>query len=296
MNIRKAERKLSKIKMALQGPSGCGKTYSSLLIAYGLIGDFSKICVLDTESGSADLYAHLGGYSVIQISKPYTPENYLEALELAEKEGFTCIIIDSLSHCWQYLIEYHASLSGNSFTNWSKITPRLNGLINAILSSPAHIISTLRVKQEYVLQDKGSGKLVPEKVGLKSIQREGVDYEFTLVFDLDIHHYATCSKDRTGIFTDHDPFIIGVNTGKQLDEWCSVGVPVETVRSLIQEATDIQQLTEVYKKYQGYFNLLEDDFHLQKAKIMSTLLNNSKNIQNGTITKPTVATNGRTTV
>lgn len=291
MNIRKAERKHSKIKMALQGPSGCGKTYSSLLLAYGLVGDFDKVCIIDSEAGSADLYAHLGGYAIIQISKPYTPESYISALELAEKEGFQCIIIDSLSHCWQYLIEHHAGMVGNSFTNWAKITPRHNQLINAILTSPTHIIATLRVKQDYVLQDKGTGKLVPEKVGLKSIQRDGVDYEFTLVFDLDIHHYASCSKDRTGIFMDKEPFIVSENTGKQIAAWCATGVPVETVKSMIQEATDIQQLTEIYKNYQGYFNVLEEDFLLQKAKIMSTLLNNSKNIQNGTIAQPPTTTN-----
>lgn len=286
MNIRKAERKHSKIKMALQGPSGSGKTYSSLLLGFGLVGDYSKICIIDSEAGSADLYAHLGEFAIIQISKPYTPESYISALELAEKEGFKCIIIDSLSHCWQYLIDYHAGMVGNSFTNWAKITPRHNQLINNILSSPIHIIATLRVKQEYVLQDKGTGKLVPEKVGLKSIQRDGVDYEFTLVFDLDIHHFASCSKDRTGIFMDKELFIISENTGKQIADWCTMGVSVETVKSLIQQAPDLQQLTEIYKNYPGYFSVLEEDFLLQKAKIMSTVLNNSKNIQNGTNAHP----------
>ena len=59
MELKKAQRKQAKIKLALQGPSGSGKTMSSLLLASG-IADWSKIAVIDTENHSADLYAHLG--------------------------------------------------------------------------------------------------------------------------------------------------------------------------------------------------------------------------------------------
>jgi Rad3-related DNA helicase len=99
MQIRKAERKLAKIRLALQGPAGSGKTYSAILLASGLIGGLSKVCIIDTENQSADLYAHLGDYLVLPLPKPHTPERYIEAIELAEKEGMQCIIIDSISHC-----------------------------------------------------------------------------------------------------------------------------------------------------------------------------------------------------
>ena len=197
MEIRKSERTKAKIKLALQGSAGSGKTYSSLLLAKGLTnGDFTKVAIIDTENMSADLYAHLGNYNVVSVESPYSPERYIEAIELCEKAGMEVIILDSISHCWDYLLEVHSNMPGNSFANWGKITPRQNQFINKILGSDCHVISTMRVKQDYVLNQK-NGKMVPEKVGLKAVQRNNLDFEFTIVFDIDIRHAAKATKDRT---------------------------------------------------------------------------------------------------
>ena len=225
MEILKAARKRAKIKMALQGPSGSGKTMSSLLISYGLCGDWSKIAVIDTENHSAELYSHLGEYNVINIAAPYSPEKYQEAIKLCEKSGMAVIIIDSISHEWEGsggILDLHSSMAGNSFTNWSKLTPRHNAFVQSILQSSCHVIGNIRSKQEYVLQEK-SGKFIPEKVGLKGVTREGMDYEFTIVLEIDIKHNATSSKDRTEIFTNKPEFKISVDTGKLILQWCNSG-------------------------------------------------------------------------
>ena len=135
MELRKSERKQAKIKMALQGPAGSGKSLSSLYISKGLTNnDLSKVAVIDSEAGSSDLYASsVGGYNVIILEPPYTPEKYIEAIDICIEAGMQCIIVDSLSHTWEELLDFHSKLPGNSFTNWSKITPRLNALINKIL-------------------------------------------------------------------------------------------------------------------------------------------------------------------
>ena len=132
MNLRTSERKQAKIKMALQAPSGAGKTYSALLIAFGITNDWNKVAVIDTENGSADLYAHLGSYNVISMKPPYAPESYIEAIEICEKAGIEVIIIDSISHCWDYLLDFHSSLTGNSFTNWAKVMPRQKAFVDKI--------------------------------------------------------------------------------------------------------------------------------------------------------------------
>lgn len=231
MQLRKSERKNAKIKMALQAPSGAGKTMSALLLAKGLNdGDFSKIAIIDTENGSADLYAHLGNYNVLSLEPPYSPENYIKAIDLCVEAGMEVIIIDSISHCWDFLLEYHSSLPGNSFTNWNKVTPRQKAFIDKILQSNAHFIATMRVKQDYVLSNK-NGKMVPEKVGLKAVQRDSVDYEFTIVFDVDVKHYARVSKDRTGLFTDKPEFIITQGVGRMIKEWCNSGSKEVTQRN-----------------------------------------------------------------
>ena len=280
MKIRKAERRQAKIKLVIQGPSGSGKTYSSIQLANGLVGDLSKVCIVDTEHYSADLYAHLGEFQVISLKAPYTPEKYIQAIEIAEAAGMDLVIIDSLSHCWEYLLENHSGLSGNTFANWSKVTPRHNSIVQKILTSPGHIIATLPVKQDYVLADK-NGKMVPEKVGLKFIQGDGLDYEFTVAFNLDMNHNATCTKDRTGLFIPTSPFVIESNTGEKLLDWCLKGVTVDAVKTKIKKAKSIQELTELYKQYRAYFPMLEKDFVGRKASI--TELVTSKIQANGII-------------
>ena len=232
MDLRQASKKQAKIKLALAGCSGSGKTYSSLLLAYGITNDYSKIAIIDSESGSADLYAHLGNYNVLTLKAPYTPERYIQAIETCEQSGMEVIIIDSISHCWEYILEFHSSMQGNSFTNWNKITPRQTAFIQKILTSNCHIIATMRTKQDYVLNDK-NGKLVPEKVGLKTIMRDGIDYEFTIMLDIDIRHYAKASKDRTRLFMDQPEFIITPETGRTILNWCNEETNAENMNLFI---------------------------------------------------------------
>ncbi len=292
MQLRQSERKKAKIKMALQGSAGSGKTYSSLLLAKGLTnGDLSKVAIIDTENGSADLYAHLGNYNVLTLQNPYTPENYIKAIEICEKAGMEVIILDSLSHCWDELLDFHSKLAGNSFTNWSKVTPRLNALIQKILQTNAHIIATMRTKQDYVLNQK-DGKFIPEKVGLKAVQRDGVDYEFTLVFDVDIKHFATSSKDRTGLFMGKPEFTISEKTGKEILDWCNSGNVVEEpklsqeeVHLQIQECKSVQELIDLYRDYPQFQGILKPEFEVKKNQLIQ--VSNPQNFtQNGTEQHP----------
>jgi hypothetical protein len=288
MKIRKSERKNAKIKLALQGSAGSGKTYSSLLLAKGLLnGNFSKIAIIDTEHGSADLYAHLGDYNVISMDSPHSPERYIEAITLCENAGMEVIIIDSISHCWDYLLDIHTNMPGNSFTNWGKITPRQNSFINKILQSNAHIISTMRVKQDYVLSQK-NGKMVPEKVGLKAIQRNDLDYEFTIVFDIDNIHNAKASKDRTGLFIDKPEFIINTSTGRKISEWCEQGVGTgkEKVLKEIGVCETIEGLRHIYSKYPEIQDTIKPLILQRKQElesIQSQILPNTQIIQQSKI-------------
>ena len=269
MNLEKAQRKRAKIKIGLQGPSGSGKTFSALLVAFGLCGDWNKIAVIDSENHSAELYSHLGGFYVLPLSAPFTPEKYMEALDVCEHAGMEVIIIDSTTHCWENLLAYHSSLQGNSFTNWGKVTPRQDEFVQHILQSPVHIIATIRTKQDYVLSER-NGKMVPEKVGLKAVQRDGLDYEFTLVFDINMKNNAVASKDRTRLFFGEPEQRLSIETGKTINAWCNSGaeISVTNISTRINECKSIQELLETYKQFPQFKDVLQSDYESKKRKLL----------------------------
>lgn len=224
--FRKAERRKAKLRLGLVGPAGSGKTYGALLIAMGLGG---KIALIDTENGSGDLYAHLGDYDVCTLDAPYTVQKYLTAIEEAEQAGYSVLIIDSLSHAWAGeggLLDQQGKIAdsgrGNSYTAWRQVTPWHNKLVEAMLTSKCHIIATMRAKTEYVQEKNDKGKTEIRKVGMAPVQRDGMDYEFGVVFDLDVNHNATVSKDRTTLF-DGQIFRPSRKTGEALRDWLESG-------------------------------------------------------------------------
>ncbi|WP_243367356.1 ATP-binding protein [Fundidesulfovibrio soli] len=230
--FKKATRESAKLRLALTGPAGSGKTYSSLQIAKGLGG---RIAMIDTERGSGALYANIVDYDVLRIDPPFEPKKFLEGIKAAEDAGYDVLIIDSLSHAWAGdggILTIHdrtAKAVRNSFDAWREVTPVHNQLVDAILASTCHVIVTMRTKTGYEVTTE-SGKTKVSKVGLAPIQRDGLEYEFTVVMDLSIEgHVATASKDRTGLF-DSSRLTPTPETGKKVLEWLEgSGISTETV-------------------------------------------------------------------
>lgn len=228
MQLQKATRKKVKLRLGLSAVSGGGKTMSALKLAYGIVGDWNKIAVIDTENNSASLYSHLGEFNTIELSAPYTPERYIEAIKACEDAKMEAIIIDSITHEWDGkggCLEIMDKLGGK-YQDWAKVTPRHQAFIDAILQSKCHVITTVRRKQDYEMTKGGDGKLKVEKAGLKEVTREGFEYELTVNFNIDTNHLCSASKDRTGLFMDKPSFIITEQTGQQIKEWCESGLDV----------------------------------------------------------------------
>lgn len=254
MELKKATRKQVKLRLNISAPSGAGKTMSALLMAKGLVGDWAKIAVIDTENGSASLYSHLGDFNVIDLKAPFQPEKYVQALDACINAGIECIIIDSSSHEWNCLLEENETLAisnyrGNTWSAWSKTTPRHDKFVNSVLHCPAHVITCTRSKMETVM---GEGKKV-HKVGMKDIQRDGWEYELTVSLNIEREsHLATPSKDRTNLFEGKQPFLITEETGKQIKQWCESGIVEvkqtwEQAELILSDVSSIEELTECYK-------------------------------------------------
>tara|TARA_R110001606_G_scaffold398956_1_gene579694 strand:+ start:815 stop:1705 length:891 start_codon:yes stop_codon:yes gene_type:complete len=254
MKLQTAQRHQVKLRLGLSGASGFGKSYSALLLAYGITNDWSKIAIIDTENNSASLYSHLGDFSVLSLYEPYSPERYIEAIKTCENASMEVIIIDSITHEWQGkggCLQIHEQLGGR-FQDWSKVSPRHQAFIDAILQSKGHIITTVRSKIDYSLDSDQNGKTKVVKHGTKEITREGYEYELTVNFELiNDGHLAKASKDRTGLFSNKPEFIINQATGKKLIQWCNEGLSVEQAKTEIVRCTTIEGLRHLYQKYQG---------------------------------------------
>ena len=216
----KAQRTGSFIKLAITGPSGSGKTYSALRLARGL-SPTGKIAVIDTENSSSSLYASDFDFEVASVDAPFEISKLVNLTKYVLQGDYEVLIIDSASHFWDGVLEYKSSLDkrgGNSFANWNTANEHYKLMLRAILFSKIHVIVCMRSKMEYILQENDRGKQVPQKVGMAPIMRDGVEYEFTTVFDLDIHHQAQVSKDRTNLFGDRI-FQITEDTGSEIMQW-----------------------------------------------------------------------------
>lgn len=237
--FKKAQKKRVPLKIAIDGPSGSGKTMTSLLLAYGIHGPRAKIAVIDTENESSSLYSGtkidapgfgLISFDVAPMSPPFLTNKYIMAIKEATEAKYDVIIIDSGSHAWSGpggILERKdladMKPGSNKWTNWMPFTKEHNAMMSAVLHSPVDVIFTMRSKQDYVLEQRGE-KSAPKKVGMAPQQREGVEYEFSVAFSVDMNHILSASKDRTTLFKNK-LFELDAQTtiqiGKDLAAWRS---------------------------------------------------------------------------
>lgn len=214
-----------KVRLALCGPTGSGKTYSGLSAASGL-GD--RIAVIDTENRSASRYADKFNFEVVEL-EDFAPENYVRLLHEAENE-FDVLFIDSLSHAWmgkggvlEMVDKAGARAQGNNFAGWRTVTPKHNELVDALIRCKCHLIVTMRSKMEYVLEEDGRGKKVPRKVGMAPVQRDGLEYEFDIVGDMDLDNRLLVSKSRCSEIAGGVIEKPSKQLGERLRAWAETG-------------------------------------------------------------------------
>jgi hypothetical protein len=244
--FRPATRKQAKLRMAIDGPSGSGKTVTALRFAHSL---GQRIAVIDTEHGSASLYAGEVfddgtpfNFAVDELHS-FSPTEYTAAIEEAGRQGFDVIIVDSLSHAWEgkdgalELVDRNSSK--NKYTAWKDITPMHRRMVESILASPAHVICTMRSKTEYVLEDNEKGQKTPRKIGLAPIQRAGMEYEFTIYCSMDLSHIMSVTKSRCRAVDGLTVVKPGAGFIGPLIQWLESGAP-SVIPAPAMRATDDQ--------------------------------------------------------
>lgn len=229
---RKAEKRQVKLKLCIQGPSGSGKTKGALYLATNLWPE-AKILVVDSENESASLYADDFDFDTIPLDPPFESSRYEACIDYAVEHKYDVLIIDSVTHQWdgeggilRRKEEMDRRPNANSWANWAAFTPEHTHFIESIKQSPIHIIATLRSKQEYSADKNDKGKTKIAKMGMAPIQREGFDYEFTIVFDVQMDHKAEISKNRTGLFEGKIVDLSDKKVAEKLRTWLDSGKPI----------------------------------------------------------------------
>jgi hypothetical protein len=230
--FKKAVRENIWAKVLTIAPSGGGKSYGALRLAKGLTealekdtGVEERIAYIGTEGSRDKYYADEFDYDLLQLKAPFTPESFIDAIDEAIDSGYKVIVIDSITHEWTGkggILEIHSKMSGNSYTNWSKLTPRHEKFVDKILDSEAFIIATVRGKDKYVLEEQ-NGKQVPRKVGVGYQQRDDLEFLFTVALTIEQDtHLFTSVKDNTHFFENRND-ILTEKDGEIIYKWATGG-------------------------------------------------------------------------
>jgi AAA domain len=272
ISVRKAKREKLIAAIQIAGPSGAGKTLGGLLMAYGMMKElypdlseeklWDKIALVDTEHERSLVYEGLndhrtygvkiGEFLFVPLDKPYNVSRYNQAVKAAKDAGAEVVVIDSISHAWEAeggLLDLQQQKGGN-FQAWREINPVYGQFVDLAIgvTHRIHTISTARAKQEYAMEQSETGKLSVKKLGLKQVQRDSLEYEFQIVFNVDMDHVASTSKDNSGLFERPDK--ITPDHGRKLIQWLDKGIDVKgkEEEDRLNFLDMIEQATEHYGK------------------------------------------------
>jgi energy-coupling factor transporter ATP-binding protein EcfA2 len=256
LSFSRANKEQAKARIALTGPTGSGKTYTALIIGSGL-GE--QVAVIDTERGSASKYADEFTFDTLQLTS-FEPAALVDALAVAAHAGYDVLIVDSFSHFWSGTggileqVDNAAKRSGgsNSFAGWKEARPMERAMLDALLAYPGHVIVTMRTKTEYVVENDDRGRKVPRKVGLKPEQRDGIEYEFDIVGELDQENTLVVSKSRARSLSGTVIQKPDTRFAEVVLEWLNAGQPAPTVADFVARATapevSYDQLRALYEE------------------------------------------------
>lgn len=196
--FRPAVRENVSLLIGLAGSSGSGKTYTAMRLATGISGE-RPFCVIDTEAGRAKHYADRFKFDHGDLTAPFSPQRYEEAILAADEAGYPAIVVDSMSHEWAGdggILDMQAAeferMGGRDaakMASWIKPKMAHKSMVQRLLQVRAHLILCFRAEEkiDMVKGDDGKMKIVPKAspVGLHGwipICEKNLPYELTVSF------------------------------------------------------------------------------------------------------------------
>jgi AAA domain len=283
LNIAPATREGSHVLISLTGPSGSGKTYTALKIARGLVGEVGRIGFLDSETGRGRLYAGVTDYLYAELTPPFSPTRYIQAINEFEDHGIDCLIIDSASHEWEGVggcLEMAEASGKKGLLKWMQPKALHKRLVNRLLMSRMHVITCLRAREKFSEATDSEGRKNIVNSGWHEIQERNFIYEQTvsvLLLGGGRKIVTKCPEDLTRTFGTVGAETSGYlteATGEAVAAWVKGGKPVDVAWEQVrQKAREHAELgVEAYK---AFFTTLTKP---QQKRMAATDHENNKSI------------------
>ena len=242
-------------RIGITGPAGSGKSFTALTLATNLA---AKVAAIDTERGRLKAYRHRFPNFDHYAPSTFDPRDLVRLLGIAAHHGYGAVVIDSASHYWMgpggalEFVDAHEGDRGGKFSSgWKEYAQIERAMLDAIMGYPGHVICTLRVKTEYVVERQGD-KTKVAKIGLTPVQRAGFEYEFDLILDMDRHHTATVTKSTLEALQDAEIERPGPELAAQIAEWCAKGTQMPNALDYRDRALDpamtFDELGQLYRE------------------------------------------------
>lgn len=255
--IEDAEREGARLVLGIGGVSGSGKTYSALQVAWGLANyDSSKVGLICTENRRGRLYADIlvdaqgkvHKFKVGDLTPPFSPQRYVEAIQAFVAAGVEVLVIDSVSHEWEGQGGCEDIAHGGNSRNpeWNKAKREHKSFMNAMLQSPVHVIACMRAREKVKLEKDGQGKTQYVPQGVLPIQEKNFTFELTASLMMwnggHQREILKCPAELIPIFGTPGEWAEGYLThehGKRLRDWVDGGKHLDPE---VQRARDSLQM------------------------------------------------------
>ena len=240
--FRKAIRDNVSLLVGMVGGTGSGKTYSAMRLAAGISGA-KPFAVIDTEAGRAKHYADKFNFDHGDLTAPFRPDRYAEAIAYADSAGYPVIVVDSTSHEHAGeggLLDWHDDelkrMGGNqSATMAAWIAPKVahKKFVQQLLQVRAHLILCFRAEEKVEMHRDERGKMViGQKIvttgsnGWCPVCEKTLPYELTASFLLTadapgIPKPIKLQEQHRAIFPANHP--IDEECGRRIAAWASSG-------------------------------------------------------------------------
>lgn len=246
--FRPAKRENLPLIIGLVGGTGSGKSFSALRLASGLAGG-KRFAAIDTEAGRLKHYADDFDFDHGDLTPPFRPDRYMEAILAADEKGYPVIIVDSTSHVWAGdggVIDWQEEeLYRMAKDDYKKreacrmaawVQPKMGHkkMVQRLLQIRAHLILCFRAEEKIEMRKNPQTKkmeVVPKEgpTGLKGwmpVCEKNLPYELTMSFLLTADAPGTPKPIK--LEKDHRPLIplneeLGEEQGRLLAEWAKGG-------------------------------------------------------------------------